>query len=76
MDILEAKKRVDLSETVIKGWEEVGMAGSRVEDKMRMIFAETQVLYSIEHGFPPLTERAKAVGARYGKLAMAVKTGR
>jgi hypothetical protein len=75
MDQAQARARLDLSRQVITGWENAGMAGNRVEDKMRMIFAETQILYDIEHGFPEFAEDAKAIGARYSALAMEVKRG-
>lgn len=75
MTLEEATKRLKLSETVVSGWEEIGMVGNSVESKMRMIFAETQVLYTIEHEFPALAERAKAIGRRYSALGMRVKLG-
>lgn len=77
MTLDEAEKRLALSERTAYSYEAMGgMLVGSVEDRMKMIFAETQVLYTIEHGFPTLAERAKAVGRRYGQLALAVKSGR
>ncbi len=51
------------------------MVGNRVEDKMRLIFDETQILYAIGRDHPALADEAKALGERYSQLALRVKLG-
>lgn len=74
MDKAKARARLDLSAKVIDGWENVGMSG-RFDEKMKMIFDETQILFAIEREHPDVAAEAKAIGARYGKLALDLKLG-
>jgi hypothetical protein len=61
----EADQRLRLSNTVLLGWETLGLPGGRLEDSLRMIREETQVLYDLSQAHPHLVEEALAIGRRY-----------
>ena len=71
----EAEKRLALSDKTVTAYEGMGgiLMGS-VQDRMRMIFEETQILHAIERDHPELAQIAKDLGWRYSRLAMQVKS--
>lgn len=66
-------KRLELSEAVIAGWEQMGRPGGSVRDNMRMIGEELAELRKVLALDPSLQKRVDAVGERYGRMALKIK---